>query len=182
MANSAYDSAEELHFHIRILPDGAMSRTLISEVAPEIHLQGPFGNCTYQAKSKEQALVFIGSGTGLAPLYSVITYALSQGHIGPISLYIGSSTAESMYFINELRSLAESHPNFDVTFCCDESTNWASLGSPLSAALTDIRSFAGIQVYTCGHPELVKATKTKTFMAGASMSEIFADSFDLQSS
>lgn len=182
IANSSLALVDYIEFHIRLVPDGCMSNYLIHAKEPKFAVQGPFGNCTYQAVRQDQQLVFIGSGTGLAPLYAVITDALSHGHEGQMSLFFGGASFESLYFIDELKELAGRYPNVDVHFCTDyeDAEGRSERGSPLDVALAAIGSFTDCRVYTCGHPELVKAAKRKTFMAGANMSDIFSDSFDNQ--
>ena len=172
-----------LEFHIRLIPDGKMSTYLAQTDSPTLLLQGPFGNCHYPSTAQDQTLVFIGSGTGLAPLFAIMNDALLKGHVGPIHLYFGGATIQSLYFLEELHSLGSSHSSVSVTLCTDQEdpAGLAQTGSPVAIALRDHPSFKGYLVFTCGHPELVKAAKMKAFMAGANMADIYADSFDNQS-
>jgi len=184
IANSSLSNCKFLEFHIRLIDGGMMSTYLATTDVPELQLQGPFGTCYYQSDQPERSVVFIGSGTGLAPLYAILTNALQKGHTGPLSLYFGGATAGSLYFIKELEDLSSRYENVEVVFCSDteDPSQRTETGSPLTVAAKRHPSFTGYQVYTCGHPELVKAVKRKVFMAGANMSDIFADSFDNQSS
>ncbi|MEI7985075.1 MAG: FAD-binding oxidoreductase [Armatimonadota bacterium] len=184
IANSSLSDCDSLEFHIRLIEGGKMSTYLATTDVPELHLQGPFGTCFYQSDMPERPVVFIGSGTGLAPLYAILTNALHKRHTGQLSLYFGGATADSLYFIEELEDLSSRYENVEVVFCTDseDPSHRTETGSPLTIATNRHPSFSGYQVYTCGHPELVKAVKRKVFMAGANMSDIFADSFDNQSS
>ncbi|MDX1497398.1 MAG: FAD-binding oxidoreductase, partial [Salinisphaeraceae bacterium] len=58
---------QHLELHIRHYPDGALSTALLKYVAEgdTLHIQSPAGACYYQA-SKEQALLMLATGTGLA--------------------------------------------------------------------------------------------------------------------
>jgi NAD(P)H-flavin reductase len=47
----------------------------------------------------------------------------------------------------------------------------------LDVALDDVPDLSGWRVYLCGNPAMVDAAKTKTFLAGASMQNIYADPF-----
>lgn len=179
IANSVLSPSDYLEFHIRILPDGKMSQYLATSDQVELRAEGPFGTCIYSAKS-DQPMVFIGSGTGLAPLYSVLTDALNSGHAGTCTVYFGSAKPEGLYFTDELRDLERTYSNVRMVFCSDTDSDWTTLGSPVDVALANTASFANTKVYTCGHPELVKAAKKMAFLAGASMADIHSDSFDLQ--
>jgi ferredoxin len=59
-----------LEFHIKRLNHGKMSSWLFDslKVGDHLGIQGPFGNCYYQPGRKDQNLLLIGTGTGLAPL------------------------------------------------------------------------------------------------------------------
>ena len=181
VANSSLTPSDTFEFHIRLLPDGQMGQFLSAIEEPILKIQGPFGNCTYTSADLEKPIVFIGSGTGLAPLYGVLTESLAKGNRGQCTLYFGGATSESLYCVDELRELEKRFANVRVVFCTDSPSDWTITGSPVAVAMEENPSFKGIMVYTCGHPALVKAAKLKTFMAGASMSEIFSDAFDQQS-
>jgi NAD(P)H-flavin reductase len=47
----------------------------------------------------------------------------------------------------------------------------------LDVALNENPDLSGWRVFLCGHPEMVKSAQQKTFFAGASMRDIFADPF-----
>lgn len=179
IANNSLLPQDFFEFHIRLLPDGKMSQYLASDQEIHLKVEGPFGSCTYSG-TPDQRLIFIGSGTGLAPLYAILTDALSAGHQGDCVLYFGSSSVEGLYFLDELRALEESYPQMKAILCSDIPSGQTRTGSPIDVALSAEATFGGAKIYTCGHPELVKAVKKKAFFAGASMSNIHSDSFDAQ--
>ena len=84
-----------------------------------IEVAGPFGNCFYTSGSADASLLLIGTGSGLAPLYGIVTDALYHGHTGPIRLYHGSWKPEGLYLVDRLRQLSAEHPNFVYVPCVD---------------------------------------------------------------
>lgn len=170
-----------VEFHIRLIPDGAMSGRLLSAQMGDVFaMEGPFGKCTY--RHDEKPLLLIGSGTGLAPLWGVAQDALDAGHLAPIFLYHGSATSGGLYFRDKLSALMDRGAVAYVS-CADEVTDVRDLqGSPLEHALADHPDLAGYRVYLCGHPALVKTAQKKCFLAGASLKDIHADAFEDQSS
>lgn len=170
----------DVEFHVRLIPDGAMSSRLLSMPIGELHwVEGPFGKCTYRGDGKP--ILLIGSGTGLAPLWGVIQDALHHGHPAGLSLYHGSATSDGLYFREELTRLAELGLLRYVP-CADEVTDARDrAGSPLDAALADHHDLTGYRVYLCGHPALVKTAQRKCFLAGANLSDILVDAFEDQS-
>jgi len=47
------------------------------------------------------------------------------------------------------------------------------------AALREAPALKGWRVFLCGHPEMVKLTRKKAFLAGASLQDIHADAFNV---
>ncbi len=170
-----------LEFHIALVPGGQMSGWLHHEAesSTRLELMGPLGNCFYVNDDKEQSLFLLGTGTGLAPLYGIVRDALHQGHTGAIHLFHGSLLAADLYLTDALRQLSEEYANFSYHACVrdEPGTDWMRQGDVDAIALETIPNLKGWKVYLCGNPALVKLLQRKTFLAGASMQDIYADAF-----
>jgi CDP-4-dehydro-6-deoxyglucose reductase len=171
-----------IEFHIRRLNGGAMSawvhETLQS--GDTLDVVGPFGNCFYTPEAPEQGLLLIGTGSGLAPLWGIVSDALRQGHTGPIRLYHGSWKPEGLYLTEALRKLEAEHPNFVYVPCVDSGAlEGCREGRVDQIALADLPNLKGWRLFLCGHPEMVKTTKKRAFLMGASLQDIYADPFVL---
>lgn len=170
-----------LELHVRHIPGGQMSGWICDDVRPgqAVTVEGPLGDCYYLPGAPEQGMLLIGTGTGLAPLWGIVRDALAQGHTGPIHLYHGSYQASGLYLVEELRALARRHENFFYTPCVDEGEAGSifSIGRADQLALAALPQLKGWRVYLCGHPEMVASVKKKAFLAGASLSDIYADPF-----
>jgi NAD(P)H-flavin reductase/ferredoxin len=178
-------ASNTLEFHIRRLPGGQFSAWLQDEirVGDTIAVSEPRGHCFYLPDRREQGLLLVGTGTGLAPLMGILTDAIAHGHSGPIHLFHGSREAEDLYRINELRQLAERHPNFHYLPCLSgghipEGFVQGRADAVALAALADLK---GWRVFLCGHPDMVKEMKKMTYLKGASTQDIYADAFLLSS-
>lgn len=173
----------DIEFHVRLIPGGAMSERLRSlENGASVTLHGPLGACSYSATSLDQPILMIGSGTGLAPLVSIASHAVSVGHVGHIWLFHGASSPAGLYLGSELRAMERAVPSFHYVPCADISDDPNVLeGSPLTQALSRFPDLSGWRVYTCGHPALVNSARKQTFLSGASMAAISSDSFADQS-
>ena len=82
-----------------------------------------------------------------------------------------------------MKALAAKHKNLFYHACLsrDDSSNASKGYEPGRAnelALSEHSDLKGWTVYLCGHPEMVKATQRKAFLAGASMNDIHTDSFE----
>lgn len=179
VATPAWEPSSVIRLHIRLLPDGEMSALLReSRIGDPFKIEGPKGKCRYRSSTGTEPMLLIGSGTGLAPLYAVVTDAMEQGHSGPIHLYHGAATSDRLYFQPELEQLGAQAKSFFYVACVEETEDESyRKGSPLAAALEDHPNTEGYKIYLCGHPDLVKHGQKKTFLAGASMKDIFADPF-----
>ena len=108
-----------LEFHVKRPQRGRMSNWIMDDLKSGDHLgiQGPTGNCFYEAGRADQNMLLIGNGTGLAPLIGIARDALSAGHTAPIPLYHGSQKAAGLYLGNALRALEAAHGNFHYIPC-----------------------------------------------------------------
>lgn len=173
---------KHLTLHVRRVPDGRMSGWIHHELnsGDSIEISLPVGDCFYISGKPEQAMLLIGTGSGLAPLYGIARDALAQGHKGPIKLYHGSSNLNGLYLMEELRQLAGKHENFSYVPCVSDEQiaheNFAQ-GHVLDVALSDHSKLTGWRVFLCGNPNMVKAARKKTFLTGASMKDIYSDAF-----
>jgi CDP-4-dehydro-6-deoxyglucose reductase, E3 len=168
-----------LEMHIRLHPNGRMSRRLMAEMKPghRLHVAGPRGTCFYEGVDPEQPLALIGAGTGLAPLYGVLRDALRQGHRGPIRLYHGARSSKGLYLTDELRALAQARNNFDYIAAALDPD--APFGGDIAAlALAEEKPrLTQTAYFLCGGENLVGRLKRDLFMAGASMKAIRSDVF-----
>jgi len=174
-------ASNTLEFHIRRLPDGRFSEWLHDEIktGDTIAVSEARGHCFYLPERKEQGLVLAGTGTGLAPLAGILTDALGHGHSGPIYLFHGSREVDDLYWVDEMRILAEQHQNFYYIPCLSgehvpEGFTPGRVNEVALATLTDLKDW---RVFLCGHPEMVNQMKKMTFLKGASMKDIYADAF-----
>lgn len=175
------EQSNTLEFHIRRLPGGIFSAWLHDEinVGDSIAVSEPHGHCFYLPERREQGLLLVGTGTGLAPLAGILTDALANGHTGPIHLFHGSREVEDLYRIDEMHQLAEQHPNFHYTPCLSGShvPKGFAAGRVNELALSGIPDLKNWRVFLCGHPEMVNQMKKQVFLKGAAIADIYADAF-----
>jgi NAD(P)H-flavin reductase/ferredoxin len=174
-------TSNTLEFHIRRLPGGKFSAWLHDEISvgDSIAVSDPRGHCFYLPERREQGILLVGTGTGLAPLAGILTDALAHGHSGTIHLFHGSREMEDLYRIDEMHQLAEQHPNFHYTPCLsgNQVPEGFAAGRVNEIALSGIPDLKGWRVFLCGHPEMVNQMKKQAFLKGASIADIYADAF-----
>ncbi len=184
---SGPDAPNEIEIHVGRVERGQMSNYLLDELScgDRVALRGPSGNCFYVPGRADQPLLLVGTGTGLAPLLGVLRSALSHGHRGPIHLYHGSVHQDGTYLRNELQALAATHELFHYHAFADAGDPEELLklglqtGRASAAALAAHRNLKGWRVFLCGHPAMVQTTRKLAYLGGASISDIFADPFEI---
>lgn len=173
-----------LELHVRRMANGAMSQWLFDqlEVGDTIDIAGPYGDCFYLEGNPSKPMLLIGTGIGLSPLVGIARDALHAGHTGPIRLYVGSRTPEGLYLQDELRRLARERSNF----CYEPCVSGPAVPAGHHAGRADDVAFAhhanleGWRVFLCGVAPMVHAARKRAYLAGAMLSEIHAEAFDLR--
>jgi len=170
-----------LELHIKHVPDGKMSSWVFEtlQIGDEVAFFGPAGDCFYVPGSPEQSLLLVGTGTGLAPLYGILRDVLAQKHSGPVHLFHASLAAPGLYLEQELRGLASQYNHFTYTPCVlhGDVPEGGQQGNIADIPAAQLGSLSGYRVFLCGDPPIVNALRQKSFLAGASMQDIFSDPF-----
>lgn len=177
---AAINDQSHLELHVAVIPDGRISPWLRSAQGQEVQVQGPRGECYYQAETLDQPLLLAGTGTGLAPLMGVVHSAMRANHRGPITLYHGARTVPGLYLRFALRELESTRPNLKVVLSALEINTDAKdiCDAPIDRLFIDQNpSLVGSKVYLCGQPQFVQTLKKSAFLAGANLQDIHSDPF-----
>ena len=174
------DSNTPIEIHVRRMDNGKMTTWLHDtlKVGDAVEIQGPVGECFYVPGNAEQNILLIGTGSGLGPLWGIVRDALKQGHTGRIHLFHGNYDINGLYLMDELKQLARDNPNFLYTPCVDshapEGVEEGRIDAVVSRTYSNLKDW---KVFICGHVNMVDTMKRKSFLAGASLQNIYADSF-----
>lgn len=173
-----------LELHVRRMSGGAMSQWVFDtlQVGDTIDIAGPYGECFYLEGDASKPMLLIGTGIGASPLVGIARDALHAGHTGPIHFYVGSRTAEGLYLQEELRRLAQDHANFHYEPCVSgpDAPVGHHAGRADDVALARHADLEGWRVFLCGVAPMVHAARKRAYLAGAWLSEIHAEAFDLR--
>lgn len=175
-----------LELQVKRIESGVFSGWIHDQlkVGDEVRISVAIGHCFYTAQDRQQPLLMIGTGTGLAPLIGIVRDALSQGHQGEIYLYHGSHDVDGLYAEKILKELTQRYPNLHYTACVSGSNSHQEItehythGRASNIALSRHHNLSGWKVFLCGNANMVKDTRHKAFLAKASMQDIFADPFE----
>lgn len=171
---------EFLEFHIKAIPDGQFSQWLKNEVndGDTIQLQGPLGECLYSVENKQQPILLAAIGTGLAPVYGIARQAIESGHTGSIDMVVAARDAKNFYLVDQLLKLEADNDNFNVHFLSQTGeTDYSQQADVYAYCKEAFADLAGWRIYLCGADSFVRKMRKHSFLSGAKMANISADSF-----
>jgi NAD(P)H-flavin reductase/ferredoxin len=179
MANAARDN-DGAELHIRHVPGGKFSIRTLSKlsVGDSLQVELPFGD--FHLRVSERPAILLASGTGFAPIKSMVQTAVHAGNRRPMHLYWGARTREDMYMAELPAKWAARLPWFSFTPVLSEpSSSWTGRTGFLHHAVRDEHDdLSGTDVYACGNPLMVNAVQ-RDFTAGHGLpdAQFFADAF-----
>ncbi len=152
----------ELLFLIKLIPGGRASRWFEEAVNPgtQVRMQGPFGAFVLDPRGRKP-LLFIGTGSGVAPYRSHIHHLLHKGSRRPIDLLFGVQTEQDLFWRSAFEQLAAEHPTFRLHLTLSAPTElWEGhRGRVQTLVPTVAPDIAKRTVYVCGSPEMTKELK-----------------------
>lgn len=174
---------ELLEFHIRQIPDGAVSAFANTKlkVGDTVRVNGPHGISYYRAKHNGP-IVALAGGSGLAPIKSIVEEALAQGARQPIQLYFGVRDERDLYLIDYFSAMAATHPNMFFTPVLSE----PSVSTPhrtgylADVVAADFADLDGSKVYLAGPPIMVETCVERVRERGTGSEDCHADAFYTQ--
>jgi CDP-4-dehydro-6-deoxyglucose reductase, E3 len=142
------------------IPDGPGSNYLFSlHEGDPITFQGPNGSFFLQEKPGRD-LVFVATGTGIAPFRSMLSTLLEQPEAGTLTLYWGLRSQRDLYYQKELEALAGRHPNFSfLTTLSRPENGWnGSTGRVTTLVENNIASVSNVTFFLCGNGGMIRDT------------------------
>ncbi|MFO0980892.1 MAG: FAD-binding oxidoreductase [Planctomycetota bacterium] len=136
------------------VPGGAVSNHLCDlEPGAVLEFSGPYGFFTV-AQPVDRDLVFIATGTGIAPVRSMLADLLAHGRAGGhrLTLIFGVRHEQSLLYRDELEQLARVHQNFAfVPTLSRPSPGWRGQSGHVQQALLDrFARRSDFAAYVCG--------------------------------
>lgn len=123
----------------------------------EVSLSGPHGNFLLK-EPMDYEPVFIATGTGVAPLRSMIKHLIHVGFQGPSWLLFGTRYEHSLLYESEFRSLANVRHNFKYIPTVSRPKDWhGEVGHVQETFQKYITDFSNKRIYLCGWMEVIKA-------------------------
>jgi CDP-4-dehydro-6-deoxyglucose reductase, E3 len=181
MANGPHDD-ELLQIHLRDY-GGPFSQHVFNtmKVKDILRFEGPFGTFFLRDDS-DKPIVLLASGTGFAPVKSLVEHAFHVNTTRPMVLYWGARVRADLYMNALPEEWARTHANFRYVPVLSEplpEDHWTGrTGLVHHAVMQDLPDLSSCQVYACGAPVMVEsAHRDFTTRCGLPEDEFFSDAF-----
>lgn len=182
---SAPDGTGRFELAVTRVLNGPVSGAL-HELAPGavVRVTGPQG---FFARPPGVPSLFVGTGTGITPLRSMLHAALAAGASEPLALILGVRHEQDILYRDELEQLAAAHPGFSVhTTLSRPHEGWAGLTGyvqehvpALWASLSERAGAAPPHLFLCGLDRMVKAVRERMRkQLGVPREQVHSERFD----
>jgi CDP-4-dehydro-6-deoxyglucose reductase len=178
MANPPHES-DSVQLHVRHVPGGKFSGSVLGglEKGHKLRVELPFGEFTLQDESTRPAIL-LATGTGFAPVKSIVEDALKRKLDRPLHLYWGARRQEDLYLFDLAQKWHASGKLTFVPVLSEPDESWTGRrGFVHETVLEDFGALAGYQVYACGNPAMTSAAQRSFVAAGLPEEDFFSDAF-----
>jgi NAD(P)H-flavin reductase/ferredoxin len=180
MANPPHEN-DGVQLHIRHVPGGRFSEGVLAALRPgdTLEVELPFGDF-YLRTDCEKPIICLATGTGFAPLKSIVEDLSKRGNKRPVQLYWGGHRQRDLYLVELAQKWAARAGWFKfVPVLSEPEPDWkGATGLVHHAVLEDMKDLSGWQVYACGNPLMIRnARRDFETAAGLPDDQFFADPF-----
>jgi len=179
LANAARDN-DAAELHIRHVSGGKFTTEFLPRfaVGDPLRIEVPFGD--FFLRESDRPVVLLASGTGFAPIKSIVETAIHRRNDRPMHLYWGARKREDIYLEELPTRWAARLPWFTFTPVLSEpSSAWTGrTGLVHDVVFEDHQVLSAFDVYACGNPLMVSAAQRDfTEVHGLPDAQFFADAF-----
>jgi NAD(P)H-flavin reductase len=121
-----------------------------------VRFKGPAGSF-YLREDPSKQLLFVATGTGVAPLRSMLLTRLDRNSGQPVSLFWGLRYERDLYYQDEFEALTARYPMFSfVTTLSRPGSGWSGAKGRVTGLVQEqVTSVRGLAVYLCGNGGMI---------------------------
>lgn len=166
----------KLDFIIKLIPGGYASEVFrATNVGDQFEAKGPLGHFFFDESVDNFEQWFIGAGTGITPLHSMIVEHLEQHPRKVFKLIYGARSRKTLFYHTEFEEMELRHPNFEYlpTLSRDD---WEGAKGRVQVHLRG--DLSDKTFYICGLKELIVETKDLLLKNGVKQENIHFERFN----
>ena len=142
---------------LNLVPGGPGSTYLFGlKEGDEAQFQGPAGNF-YLRDDPTKDLLFVATGTGIVPIWSMLRDRFERGFSRPVTLYWGLRSRQDLYYQDELAALAQQHANFSfITTLSRPEPGWTGPAGRVTKLVEErVTAVTNLSIYLCGNSGMI---------------------------
>lgn len=171
-----YTDGQTFTFIIKQLDGGAGSTEICSiGIGEEIMGMVPLGHFVLKANTTPK--LFIGTGTGFAPLYFQIRAMMDTTIQTPLFFIFGIRNASDVFYTDKLNRIKEEYPMFDYRIFLSQEDAENTVRGRVTDFLTKENTAPYGEFYLCGSPAMVKDARTKLEECGIEKEKVFFEQY-----
>jgi NAD(P)H-flavin reductase len=159
IASSPIDS-KSVQLLFNRVPGGPGSEYLFSLQPGDVTaFKGPFGSFTLRDSARD--ILFVATGTGIAPIRSMLRALTESGSKRRITLFWGLRSERDLYYQDELTDLRDRLPHFSFTTTLSQpGASWSgAAGRVVPLVVSEIDTVANLDVYLCGNGSMIREVR-----------------------
>jgi Na+-transporting NADH:ubiquinone oxidoreductase subunit F len=167
------------------VPPGKVSSYLFSlKPGDKVTVSGPYGD--FFAKETDNEMIFVGGGSGMAPMRSLILDQLKRINTQrKMSFWYGARSLAEVFYQEDFNRIAQDHDNFKWTIGLSEpqpEDNWHGATGFIHQILYDLYlknhpAPEDCEYYLCGPPMMISAVQEMLYDLGVDSKNIMFDKF-----
>jgi CDP-4-dehydro-6-deoxyglucose reductase len=177
LANSA-STTSGFEFFIKKYENGLMSQYWFNEakINDVLRLEGPLGSF-FLRETKKEHLIFLATGTGVAPIKAILDNLESQEFAGlkgkRVWVFVGARYEKDLFW----EPKANDHITYIPTLSRGNSEWKGEKGYVQAAVLKRNIDLKNAQVYACGSNEMITSSKKIFVEKGLDKNQFYSDAF-----
>jgi len=162
-----------LDLHVKAVPGGQLSTAIVSGLAvgDTVKLGRPVGQSLTLDPNSGRPLLFVGGGTGLAPLRALIEQVGAEGG-RHVVLFHGARTEADLYDLPALADFAHRYPWLRVVPVVSDDQWYRGERGVVADAVVRMGRWHEHDIYVCGSAGMVAATRQRLLSAGVPAARI----------
>ncbi len=165
---------------VDVSPGGESSQYFQSlQTGDTLEYLPPLGNFIFQSQDQSTHLLFLATGTGVAPFISMIDSLVQKKDPRPIHLFFGLRNQEDIFYQSVLDDFHNSHPNFNYSISLsDPAPGWTTLAGYITNHVQTAHfPPASTSAYLCGSPSMIKDTQVRLLEQGFDPHKIYFEKY-----
>jgi NAD(P)H-flavin reductase len=166
------NNSKQIELCIKLVEEGHLTPVLWNkEIGFEVEVMGPLGLFNNENIEKSK-IVLIGTGTGIAPLRSIIFDEIKKQSDKEITLIFGARHNGHHLYDSEFKEIEKISPNFKyIPILSKPDEKWEGRTGYVQDNLDYIDPLNSI-CYICGLPQMVEAVENKLIDMGLTKEQI----------